>query len=336
MRFEGDCNTTAGVNVTVNIKDVSVAPTSASVDRNDLCPADGNIVLSYAGGTLGTNATAEWYSDATFTTNVGSGNNLTLVTPSDTKTYYVRFEGDCNTTSAVNVTVNIKDVSVAPTSASVDRNDLCPADGNIVLNYIGGTLGTNATAEWYTDATFTTNVGSGNNLTLATPSDTTTYYVRFEGDCNTTTGANVTVNIKDVSVDPTSASVDRNDLCPADGNIVLSYTGGTLGTNATAEWYSDATFTTSVGSGNNLTLATPSDTTTYYVRFEGDCNTTSAVSVTANIKDVSFAPTSASVDRNHLCPADGNIVLSYTGGTLVPTPRQNGTPMPRSLQCRIR
>ena len=90
------------------------------------------------------------------------------------------------------------------------------------------------------------NVGSGNNLTLATPSDTTTYYVRFEGDCNTTSGVNVTVNIKDVSVAPTSASVDRNDLCPADGNIVLSYTGGTLGTNATAEWYSDATFTTTL------------------------------------------------------------------------------------------
>ena len=316
VRFEGDCNTTTGVNVTVNIKDVSIAPTSASVDRNDLCPADGNIVLSYTGGTLGTNATAEWYSDATFTTNVGSGNNLTLVTPSDTTTYYVRFEGDCNTTTGVNVTVNIKDVSVAPTSASVDRNDLCPADGNIVLSYTGGTLGTNATAEWYSDATFTTNVGSGNNLTLATPSDTTTYYVRFEGDCNTTTGVNVTVNIKDVSVAPTSASVDRNDLCPADGNIVLSYAGGTLGTNATAEWYSDATFTTSVGSGNNLTLATPSDTTTYYVRFEGDCNTTSGVNVTVNIKDVSVAPTSASVDRNDLCPADGNIVLSYTGGTL--------------------
>ena len=76
------------------------------------------------------------------------------------------------------------------------------------LSYTGGTLGTNATAEWYSDATFTTNVGSGNNLTLATPSDTTTYYVRFEGDCNTTTGVNVTVNIKDVSVAPTSASVD--------------------------------------------------------------------------------------------------------------------------------
>ncbi len=164
----------------------------ASVDRNDLCPADGNIVLSYAGGTLGDGATAEWYSDAAFTTNVGNGNSLTLATPNATTTYYVRFEGDCNTTAAaVNVTVNIKAVSVAPTSASVDRNDLCPADGNIVLSYAGGTLGDGATAEWYSDAAFTTNVGNGNSLTLATPNATTTYYVRFEGDCNTTSAVNV-------------------------------------------------------------------------------------------------------------------------------------------------
>ena len=72
-------------------------------------------------------------------------------------------------TAAQSVTVNIKDISVAPASATVDHNDLCPSTGNIVLSYTGGTLGTNATAEWYTDAAFTTNVGSGNNLTLATP-----------------------------------------------------------------------------------------------------------------------------------------------------------------------
>ena len=137
------------------------------------------------------------------------------------------------------------------------------------------------------------NVGNGNNLTLATPGATTTYYVRFEGDCDTTTAASVTETIKDISVAPTSASVDRNNLCPADGNIVLSYAGGTLGTNATAQWYSDATFTTSVGNGNNLTLATPGATTTYYVRFEGDCDTTTAASVTETIKDISVAPTSA-------------------------------------------
>ncbi len=272
--------------------------------------------MSYAGGTLGDGATAEWYSDAAFTTNVGSGNDLTIATPAVTTTYFVRFEGDCNTTSAQNVTVTIKDISVAPASASVDRNDLCPADGNIVLSYTGGTLGDGATAEWYSDAAFTTNVGSGNDLTIATPAVTTTYFVRFEGDCNTTSAQNVTVTIKDISVAPASASVDRNDLCPVDGNIVLSYAGGTLGDGATAEWYSDAAFTTNVGSGNNLTLATPNSTTTYYVRFEGDCNTTSAQNVTVTIKDISIAPASASVDRNDLCPADGNIVLSYTGGSL--------------------
>ena len=83
-----------------------------------------------------------------------------------------------------------------------------------------------------------------NNLTLPTPASATTYYVRFEGDCNTTPTVSVMVNITETSVAPASASVDRNNLCPADGNLVLSYAGGSLGSGATAEWYSDAGFTT--------------------------------------------------------------------------------------------
>ena len=286
------CSVTDSVEVQVDGL-LSSDPDSIVITNNNICQGTPKI-LTVSGGSLGTGAAWKWYLDNGFTTSAGPDGIALTVDPASNTTYWVRAEGACNTSGAVSATVLTGLPSIAPTSASVDRNDLCPADGNIVLSYTGGTLGDGATAEWYSDATFTTNVGSGNNLTLATPSDTTTYYVSFEGDCNTTAGVNVTVNIKDVSVAPTSASVDRNDLCPADGNIVLSYTGGTLGTNATAEWYSDATFTTNVGSGNNLTLATPSDTTTYYVRFEGDCNTTTGVNVTVNIKDVSVAPTSAS------------------------------------------
>ena len=235
----------------VTVDTYSTAPVSAVSDRDNICASDGDIVLGYSGGTVGTNATAEWYSDASFGSHVGTGNNLTLAAPMTTTTYYVRFEGACNMTSAVNVTVNVTGISSGPASASVNLNNLCPANGNIILSYLGGTLAPGAAAEWYSDAAFTTHVGTGNNLNLATPNVTTTYYVRFEG-CNTTAAQSVTVNIKDLSVAPTSATVDVNDLCPATGNIVLSYSGGTLGTNATAEWYSDATFSTHVGSGNNL------------------------------------------------------------------------------------
>ncbi len=319
------CTVTDSVEVGVDGL-MSSDPDSIIIANNNICQGTPKI-LTVSGGSLGTGAAWKWYLDGAFTTSAGTDGIALTVDPSVNTTYWVRAEGACNTSGGVSATVLTGVPSTAPTSASVDRNDLCPADGNIVLSYAGGTLGDGATAEWYSDATFTTNVGNGNALTLATLDATTTYYVRFEGDCNTTAAQNVTVNIKAVSVAPTSASVDRNDLCPADGNIVLSYSGGTLGDGATAQWYSDAAFTTNVGNGNSLTLATPNATTTYYVRFEGDCNTTAAQNVTVTIKDISVAPTSASVDRNDLCPADGNIVLSYAGGTLGDGATASGTQM---------
>ncbi len=179
------------------------------------------------------------------------------------------------------------------------------------------------------DAALTTHVGSGNNLTLATPGATTTYYVRFEGDCNTTAAQSVTVNIKDISVAPASATVDHNDLCPSTGNIVLSVTQAEPRHQCHGRVVQRCQPSQPMWApGNNLTLATPGATTTYYVRFEGDCNTTAAQSVTVNIKDISVAPASATVDHNDLCPATGNIVLSVTPAEpLAPMPRQNGTAM---------
>ncbi len=326
VRFEGTCGNTTAQSVTVTVDLASSDPTSATADITNYCDdasAPTNIVLSYSGGSLGTGATAEWYDDAAFTSNVGSGNNLTIAAPNVTTTYYVRFEGTCNNTAAQSVTITVDNASTAPTSASVDNANYCDnaAPANITLSYTGGSLGTGATAEWYDDAAFTNNVGSGNNLTLAAPTTTTTYYVRFEGTCGNTTAQSVTVTVDLASSDPTSATADITNYCDdasAPTNIVLSYSGGSLGTGATAEWYDDAAFTSNVGSGNNLTIAAPNVTTTYYVRFEGTCNNTAAQSVTITVDNASSAPTSASVDNATYCAnaVPANITLSYSGGSL--------------------
>ncbi len=83
---------------------------------------------------------------------------------------------------------------------------------------------------------------------------------------------------KSSSTNPTSASRSKNNVCP--GNpVVLSVTGGTLGTNAAWKWYSGSCGGTLVGTGATITV-NPTVTTTYFVRAEGDCNVTACVSVT--------------------------------------------------------
>jgi len=183
-------------NVTVNSQPLpSIAPTAANIDRNNICPNDGSILLSYLGGFLGTGSIAEWYSDAAYTTNVGSGNNISISAPSSTTTYFVRFEGGCITTASVSATITIKSLSIAPVAA-VDRNNICPNDGNIILTYSGGFSGTGAISKWYADAGFASNIGNGNNLAISTPAISQTYYIRFEGDCNSTSAASINLIVK--------------------------------------------------------------------------------------------------------------------------------------------
>ena len=309
VRAEGDCNTTAGISVLVTVSTASVDPTSITVSNDATCA--GTIkTLAVVGGTLGTNATWEWYSDATFLTSAGSGPSTT-VDPAITSTYYVRAEGDCNTTAGISVLVTVSTASVDPTSITVSNDATCA--GTIkTLAVVGGTLGTNATWEWYSDATFLTSAGSGPSTTVD-PAITATYYVRAEGDCNTTAGISVLVTVSTASVDPTSITVSNDATCA--GTIkTLTVVGGTLGTNATWEWYSDATFLTSAGSGPSTTVD-PAITATYYVRAEGDCNTTAGISVLVTVSTASVDPTSITVSNDATC-AGVVKTLTAVGGTL--------------------
>jgi len=86
-----------------------------------------------------------------------------------------------------------KSPSVAAVTATKNKNNICPGI-SVILGITGGTLGTNASWKWYTGSAGGTLVGTGSTLTV-TPSVTTTYYVRAEGDCNTSTDQSVTVFI---------------------------------------------------------------------------------------------------------------------------------------------
>jgi hypothetical protein len=70
----------------------------------------------------------------------------------------------------------------------------------------------------------------------------------------------------------------------------LSYSGGS---GDTFEWYSGSCGTTSVGSGNNLSVS-PTTTTTYYGRWENDCGESSCVSTTVEVNqttEITLQPT---------------------------------------------
>jgi hypothetical protein len=72
-------------------------------------------------------------------------------------------------------------------------------------------------------------------------------------------------------------------VCDTNRIVTLSVTGGGLGTGAVWRWYKDACGGTPIGTGPVLSNIDVAQTTTYYVRAEGTCNTTACASVTIQV-----------------------------------------------------
>lgn len=93
-----------------------------------------------------------------------------------------------------------KTISTAPTAIVKNKALNCPGDA-ITLRANGGTVGTNANYYWYTGSCGGTLIGTGQTITVS-PTVATTYYVRLQGDCNTTTCVSLNVTFScDIDID---------------------------------------------------------------------------------------------------------------------------------------
>jgi len=309
VRLEG-CDTTATATTIVTVNTLSSDPSGITSSNAQVCVGT-NVALSVTGGSLGTGANWFWY-EAGCGAGAPIGNGLNIsVTPSVTTTYFVRAEGTCNNSACASVTIIVDDNSVAPVNIIVSDPSVCPGDV-VQLTVIGGSLGTGATWEWYNGACGGLNVGSGSTIAI-NPIATADYYVRAEGTCNTTVCANTTITIETLSVIPTGATASVNNICP-NAPVTLTAVGGSLGSGANWEWYQGSCGGIYVGSGNNL-VVNPSQTTTYYARAEGNCNTSGCESVTVIVNPPSIQPSSILASNMSVCPG-GTIGLSVNGGTL--------------------
>ena len=297
VRAEGTCNTTVCVNTTITVDDLSTSAGNISSSASSICPG-GNATLDVVGGYLGPGANWEWYSNSCGGIYEGSGTSIT-VSPATTTTYYVRAEGPCNTTTCFSKTILVDPISTAPTFVNATNLNVCPG-GISNLTVSGGSLATGDNWFWYEGGCgFGTTIGTGNSINV-NPSSPTIYFVRAEGICGTTTCASVTINIDQLSTDPSSIITSTTSICLGQ-SAVLSVSGGSLGTGANWRWYSSSCGGAILGSGNSISVA-PSATTTYFVRAEGSCGNSNCVQITIDVGAGVPAPSSANVLTNGLCP----------------------------------
>jgi hypothetical protein len=86
--------------------------------------------------------------------------------------------------------------STAPTGVS-GTTTIC-VGSSTTLTLVGGSAGTNAVAKWYSGSCGGTLVGTGNSVAVS-PTTNTTYFVRYEGDCNNTTCASQAITVTSIS-----------------------------------------------------------------------------------------------------------------------------------------
>jgi hypothetical protein len=208
--------------------------------------------------------------------------------------------------------------SVCQGSSSPNITFTNPQSATIIVTYnING--GSSITAE----------VASGGNTTVAavtTSAGTFTYNLtKVEYKTLTTcssiiTGSNAVITVNSLSIAPTII-LGTTSICNG-SSTTLSVSGGSVGTGAVAKWYSGTCGGALVGSGNTITVL-PSSTTSYFVRYEGTCNTTSCFSttVTVNTNTVSAASSTPTVCLNTLMPSITHTTVNATGiGTALNLP----------------
>jgi Ig-like domain CHU_C associated/Secretion system C-terminal sorting domain len=135
----------------------------------------------------------------------------------------------------ITFTITVNGNSVTPTGATSSVTTNC-GPTTTTLTVQGGALGTGASWKWYTGSCGGTLVGTGASITVPVNA-TTTYYVRAEGTCNTTTCASVTVTINTV---PTIsiAAAPYTALTPLlKTNLTATVTPVAAGN--VVEWYKD-------------------------------------------------------------------------------------------------
>ena len=210
-------------------------------------------------------------------------------------------------------------------SFSYPTSTICNSAGELVPTFNGQVNGTFSSTEGLV-------INPANGVITAVGSNGGSYVVTYtipatNGCAEFTTTSNVTINAQ--SVAPQSINSSASTVC-GNGSVDLSLNGGFLGTGASWQWYRDSCSGTPIGTGASLSNVSITQTTTIYVRAQGECNTTDCIPVTithgsgADVfitasPDSSSSPLSPVVLTAHVSNATGPYFIQwYQDGNLLP------------------
>lgn len=284
-----------------------VAPSSLSVDRNNICSnTGGNITLT---ANSGSGVYTRWFAGSCGGTQVGytSGASVTITAPTTTTTYYGRWETGCGNSTCSSITVT---VNQAPVISSISgTTPVCPGS---TYRYTAGNTGlttynwsipsgsTGSSSTYYIDVTFGTTSGNvsvsgtdahGCTSNTATYGVTVSYLTHYTASGGGTTCPGVGIN---VGLQGTTAGIEYR--CYRNGSLVSPPKTSVSGEGL---WWSNSSPGTYTFTGKTGTCEIPMDG-----------------SATINNNTLSTAPSSIYASVNPICQNGSGTTLSPVGGSL--------------------
>jgi len=289
----------ASDDVTINVigGELAVNPSTDKTD-NIICEGESITILANASGGNGS-YTYTWSPE-------GSGASFGA-TPTENTTYYVTVEDEDGTTKTGSVDVTVNPLPEAATSVSASETSICAGE-SITLSYTGGS---GNVFKWYS-------VSCGGTLednTTVIPSETTTYYGRWENGCGVSDCKDVTVTVKEattITTQPQGGSV-------CDGT---AYTLSVVATGAGTLHYQWKKGTSNVGT--NAASYSTTEAGDYTCEVSGDCGSvvSNPATVTVNTTPtITMQPVSAELVEGN----DTSFTVEATGSDLSYQWRKDGS-----------
>lgn len=308
------CSATASTNVTVNTN-----PKASAGSNSPLCEGEDINLTATASGGSGSGYSYSWsgpngYTDANQNPVIANAGTADAGTYNLTVT-----DGNgCSATASTTVTINAN-----PSPSASSNSPVCQGDA------INLSTGNYSSYTWNGPNGFSSN-NQNPTINNASSADAGTYNVTVTNGNNCSDSASTSVTVNSNSTAPNSASASPNPV-PSGSSTTLSVSGGSLGDGASWTWYQGSCGSgSSVGTGSSISVS-PTSQTTYYVRAEGTCNTTSCASVTVDVTN-SLAQMCAGVgtqgnddfigdfDESMIRSNNGNYVIAGRNGTFGANP----------------
>lgn len=292
-----------------NISYVTVSTTAAT----NTTPNENLAICSNNSTTLsgvGTNNPVSWFSSATESVPLFTGNSYTTSNLTETTTFYLGHNHPSCVAERIPLTVTVTNIPDAPTiNSALSQLNVCVGNGAQASMDLTGTL------SWFTTETGGSSISNSNPLVIGVIGVPTTlnYYAQAaNGNCiSERTLVSISV-VSNPAAPVNSTSTSNLTICEGNSTTL------SVVNNYNLTWYDAPTGGTQLGTGAIFSTPILNENTTYYVESQvlpSACTSESRTAITVMVNEIPAAPQNV-LGQAIICSGNSALLEATGSGTI--------------------